>query len=325
MGPLKFENIYFNKIWGGRDFSNFRNNLPQGDIGESWDVACHPHGTSIISNGEFKGMKLSELIDIKEEEIIGKEVSKSWFPLLVKLINAKEKLSVQVHPSDDYARIAEGELGKTEAWYIVEASKDANIVLGTRHCTKEQFKKAMETGKFDEYMNVIPVKKGEVYFVKSGLIHAIGGGIIIAEIQQNSDTTYRVYDYNRGRELHLDKAMDVINLNLFGEKSRGLEVKYDGYSKIYYCLCENFSLELYDITSSVKEVSDPERFYIYLVVEGNGEILFKGGKETIDLGESILIPASLGDYEIYGNLKILKTYVPDVEKVKSEILRNVIF
>lgn len=325
MGPLKFENIYFNKIWGGRGFSNFRNNLPEGDIGESWDVACHPHGTSIISNGEFKAMKLSELIELKGEEVIGSRISKSWFPLLLKLINAKEKLSVQVHPSDDYAGKFEGEMGKTEAWYIVEASNDAKLVLGTKNCTKEQFKKAIEMGKFDEYMNIVPVKKGEVYFVKSGLIHAIGKGIIIAEIQQNSDTTYRVYDYNRGRELHIDKALDVVNLNLLGEKSRGLEVKYDGYSKIYYCLCENFSLELYDITSSAHEVSDHERFYIYLVVEGNGEILYKDGKETIDLGESILIPANLGEYEIKGNLKLLKAYVPDVEKIKTEILRNVIF
>jgi len=325
MGPLKFENIYFHKIWGGSDLSIFRNNLPEGDIGESWDVACHSHGTSVIANGEYKGMKLIELIELKGEEIIGSKISKSWFPLLVKLINANEELSVQVHPEDEYARKVEGEMGKTEVWYIMEAAEGANLVLGTKNCTKEQFKKAVEKGNFEDYMNIIPVKKGEVYFVKSGLIHAIGKGVIIVEIQQNSDTTYRVYDYNRGRELHIDKALDVVNFNLKGQRSRGLRVQHEGYSKIYYCLCENFSLELYEINKNVKEVSDTERFYIFTVVEGHGEILYRDAREAITLGESILIPAKLGEYEIKGNLKILKTYVPDVEKVKEELLSIVIF
>lgn len=325
MGPLKFENIYFDKIWGGRDLEVFRNNLPPGDIGESWDVACHPHGTSIIANGDYKGMKLSELIELKGEEIIGSKITKSWFPLLVKLINAKEKLSVQVHPEDEYARNTEGEMGKTEVWYVVEAFEGASLVLGTKECTKEQFKKAIETDKFDELMNRIPVKKGEVYFVKSGLVHAIGEGVIIAEIQQNSDTTYRVYDYNRGRELHIDKALDVVNLKLRGNRSEGLRAQYNGYVKIFYCLCDHFSLELYEITDNVSECSDNERFYIFTVVEGQGRIAYKGGSENLSFGDSILIPAQLGEYEIKGKLKLLKSYVPDVEKVKSEILSNVIF
>jgi mannose-6-phosphate isomerase len=325
MGPLKFENIYFDKIWGGRDLEVFRNNLPPGDIGESWDVACHPHGTSIIANGDYKGMKLGELIELKGEEIIGSKITKSWFPLLVKLINAKEKLSVQVHPEDEYARNTEGEMGKTEVWYVVEAFEGASLVLGTKECTKEQFKKAIETDKFDELMNRIPVKKGEVYFVKSGLVHAIGEGVIIAEIQQNSDTTYRVYDYNRGRELHIEKALDVVNLKLRGKRSEGLRAQYDGYVKIFYCLCDHFSLELYEITDKVSECSDNERFYIFTVVEGQGRITYKGGNENISFGDSILIPAQLGEYEIKGKLKLLKSYVPDVEKVKSEILSKVTF
>lgn len=325
MIPLKFENIYFDKIWGGRDLKIFRDNLPKGDIGESWDVACHSHGTSTIANGEYKGIKLNELIELKGEEVIGSKISKSWFPLLVKIINSKEKLSVQVHPDDEYARKVEGEMGKTEIWYVIEAFEGANIVLGTKGCTKEQFKKAIEIGKLDNFMNVIPIKKGDVYLVRSGLIHAIGQGVIIAEIQQNSDTTYRVYDYNRGRELNIDKALDVVNFYLKGEKSKGLKVQFDGYSKIYYCLSKYFSLELYDITESVIEVSDIERFFIYTVVEGQGEIICKDGSEYIRCGDSILIPAQLGEYKILGNLKLLKSYVPDEEKVKNEILSKIIF
>ncbi|ERI95661.1 mannose-6-phosphate isomerase, class I [Clostridiales bacterium oral taxon 876 str. F0540] len=324
MYPLKFENLYYDKIWGGRDLELFRDNLPEGEIGESWDVACHPHGTSVISNGVFKGMRLDELIKLKGSEIVGSKISKEWFPLLVKLINAKDKLSVQVHPEDEYAKKIEGEMGKTEVWYVVEAFEGANLVVGTKNCTKEQFKKAIETGEFDEFMNKIPVKKGEVYFVKSGLIHAIGEGVIIAEIQQNSNTTYRVYDYNRGRELHIDKALDVVNLDLKGEKSNGLKIEKEGFSKTYYCICEHFSLELYDVEYSFKERSDVERFYIFTAVDGEGEIFYLNGSEIIKKGDSLLIPASLGEYEIKGNIKLLKSYVPDLEKIKNEILQNVI-
>ena len=324
MYPLKFENIYFDKIWGGRDFQLFRSNMPEGNIGESWDVACHPHGTSFVANGEFKGMKLDQLIKLKGSEIIGSHISEAWFPLLVKLINAKDKLSVQVHPDDKYGKEAEGEMGKTEAWYVVEACEGASLVVGTKNCTREQFKKAIEGGEFDKFLNKIPVHKGDVYFVKSGLIHAIDEGVIIAEIQQNSDTTYRVYDYNRGRDLHIDKALDVADLSLIGEKSKGLKVQQEGYNKIYYCLCEHFALELYEVVESFKECSDSERFYIFTAVEGEGEIFSKGKSEAIKKGDSILIPASLGEYEVRGAVKLLKSYVPNINKAKEEILRNVV-
>ena len=325
MYPIKFENIYFNKIWGGRDLELFRNNLPEGNIGESWDVACHSHGTSVIKNGEFKGRKLDELIKLKGSELIGTKISKETFPLLIKLINAKDKLSVQVHPEDKYAMETEGEMGKTEVWYVVEAFSGANLVVGTKEgCTKEQFKKAIEEGKLEAYMNKIPVKKGEVYFVKSGLIHAIGEGVIIAEIQQNSDTTYRVYDYNRGRELHVEKALNVVNLDLKGERSTGVKAQMDGYSKTYYCACDKFSLELYDVNEAFSESSDKERFYVFTCVDGQGKIKYSNGTESIEKGESILIPAYLGEYMVSGNIKLLKSYVPDIEKLKNEIFEHVI-
>ncbi|WP_427337996.1 type I phosphomannose isomerase catalytic subunit [Caloranaerobacter sp. DY30410] len=323
MYPLKFENIYFEKIWGGRDLKNFRDNLPDGNIGESWDVACHKNGTSVVSNGEFKGMKLDELIKLKGSELIGTKISQEWFPLLIKFINARDKLSVQVHPDDEYGMKVEGEMGKTEVWYVVEAFEGTNLILGTKDCTKEQFRKAIETGELDKYLNRVPVKKGDVYFVKSGLIHAIGEGVIIAEIQQNSDTTYRVYDYNRGRELHIDKALDVVDLSLEGRKSKGIKIEREGYTKTYYCLCKDFSLELYDVFDSFEECSDEERFFIFTCVEGEGEIIYKDGTEKIKKGDSLLIPASLGEYKFSGRMKVLKSYVPDVKKVEKEILEVV--
>lgn len=324
MYPLKFKNLYYNKVWGGRDLELFRDNLPEGNIGESWDIACHPHGMSVVSNGEFKGTKLIDLIKLKGNDLLGTEIPKDWFPLLIKLINAKDKLSVQVHPDDEYAKRVEGEMGKTEVWYVVEAFEGANIVIGTKKgCTKEQLKNAIETGTLDKYMNKVSVKKGDVFFVRSGLIHAIGEGVIIAEIQQNSDTTYRVYDYNRGRELHIEKALDVINLDLIAKNSTGLTIKNEGYNKTYLCLCKDFSLELYDVRTSFTENSDKERFFAFTCVEGSGEIIYKDGKETINKGDSLLIPASLGEYTFKGNMKVLKSYVPDVKKLENEILNYV--
>lgn len=325
MYPLKFESLYYEKIWGGRDLEKFKNDLPQGDIGESWDVACHSHGMSIVSNGEYKGKKLDELIELLGAELLGTKISKEWFPLLVKLISAQDKLSVQVHPDDEYAREVEGDMGKTEAWYIVDAKDGAGLILGNKECTKEEFRKALEDGDFEKYLNKVEVKKGDVYFVKSGLLHAICEGVVIAEIQQNSDTTYRVFDYNRGREIHVDKALDVVDLSLKPEKSKGLKVQCDGYDKTYLCLSENFSLEKYEVYKSCRECSDLERFSIFTCVDGNGSIKFKGGVETIELGESILIPATMGEYTFEGNITMVKSYVPNVEKVEKEILEVVTY
>lgn len=323
MYPIRFENLYYEKVWGGRDFNIFRNNMPEGNIGETWDVACHPNGMSVVDNGVFKGIKLKDLIDKLGHQLIGTEMSTEKFPLLVKLINAKDKLSVQVHPDDEYGMRVEGEFGKTEIWYVVEAFEGANLVVGTKDCTREQFVKAIETGNFDEYLNKVEVKKGDTFFVKSGLVHAIGEGVIIAEIQQNSDTTYRVYDYNRGREIHVEKALDCIDFSLKGHRAKGLKVQYEGYDKTYISLCEYFSLEKYDIRTNYKEESNKERFFIFTCVEGNGVIYFDNGELDIKKGDSILIPANLGKYEFKGNMELLKSYVPNIKEVEEEILKVV--
>jgi mannose-6-phosphate isomerase len=266
-------------------------------------------------------MRLDKLIEEKGEGLLGKELVGRKFPLLIKFLSPNEKLSVQVHPNDKYAaKYENGELGKTEAWYIVEANEDAYIVLGTNGCSKEEFQKSIEDGTVENYMNKINVKKGDVYYLKSGLIHTMGPGVIVAEIQQNSDTTYRVYDYGRGRETHVKKALDVIRFDSEGRKREGLLVEKDGYSKTYYCLSEHFSLEIYNIFLSMVEESDNDRFYIFTAVEGEGRIYYNKGKVDFKRGESIFIPATLGEYSIQGNCKLIKSYVPDVETVQEKIL-----
>lgn len=319
MYPLKFENLYYDKVWGGRDLEKFRSNMPDGKIGESWDIACHKNGMSIVLSGEYKGKRLDELINEKGSDLLGTKISKDWFPLLIKFLTPNTKLSVQVHPDDEYAKRVEGEMGKAEVWYIADAKEGAEIIAGLKKgVTRKQLEQAIKDGTVEECMNSIPVKKGETYLIKHGLIHTVTNAVV-AEIQQNSDTTYRFYDYNRGRELHIKKALDVINYDLEGKKAKGIKIEKEGYDKTYLCYGKDFSLELYDIKSSCSEKSDPERFYAFTCVEGSGEIEYSGGIEKINMGDSLLIPASLGAYEIKGSMKVLKSYVPDVDKMEREI------
>lgn len=310
MYPLKFENIYFEKIWGGKELSKYRTNVDSSKgIGESWDVACHPNGISIIRNGKYKGMSLKELIELKGSAILGSKVSKGVFPLLVKILNTADKLSVQVHPDDDYALENEGEMGKTEVWYIIDAEEDSYIILGVDNCSKEEFRKQILEGNPENCMKRIGVKKGDVFHIKSGLIHGMSGGLLIAEIQQNSDTTYRVYDYNRGRQLHIDKALDVIDFNLEGRRCEGIRSEYSTYIKTIYCSDKYFTLELLDIKTQLITSSDLEKFHIYTCVEGSGYMEYDRGRETINMLDSILIPAALGEYKLVGQMKLLKSHI----------------
>lgn len=320
MYPIKFENLYYERIWGGKHLEKFRDNVPNGVIGESWDIACHKNGTGRVENGELKGKDFNELIELYGEKFLGTEINKEEFPLLIKLITAQDKLSVQVHPDDEYANRVEKDSGKTEAWYVVDAEENASLIVGTKDCDKEKFKKAIDSGDLDKYLNKIPVKKGDFFYVQSGLVHAICEGVLIAEIQQNSDTTYRVYDYNRGREIHVEKALDVIDFSLKGENSKGILVEKDGYDKTYLCLGEYFTIQKYTINSSVKEKSDEERFYLFTCVDGNGVIRHANREEKILMGDSIFIPATLGDYELVGNFTLLKSYVPNLKNEEKEIL-----
>ncbi|WP_446897900.1 type I phosphomannose isomerase catalytic subunit [Clostridium sp. LBM24168] len=324
MYPIRFENLYYEKIWGGRDFELFRDNLPEGKIGESWDVACHPNGMSIISNGKFRGMRFDELIRNQGDKLLGTKINKNRFPLLVKLINATDKLSIQVHPDDEYAGRFENQMGKTEAWYVIEAFSGASLIVGSKEgCTYEQFKNGIYQGNLEAYMNRIHVKKGDVFFIKSGMVHAICEGVILAEIQQNSDITYRVYDYNRGRELHIKKALDVANLKLKAKNNTGIKILRNGYSKTYLCLSKKFAMELYDVFNEAVGFSDKERFYIFTCVDGKGDIIYDNGTEPVKIGDSILIPASMGKYKLKGKMKLIKSYVPDIYKVERKILDEI--
>ncbi|NJD03091.1 MAG: class I mannose-6-phosphate isomerase [Ruminiclostridium sp.] len=321
--PLKFKPVYKDYVWGGRNFEKLGKQLPEGIVAESWEVSCHKNGTSIVANGEFEGITLPNLIKLFGRALIGSELPEKdveKFPLLVKFIDADKNLSVQVHPGDSYARANEnGEYGKNEMWYIIAARPGAKLVYDVRPgITREAFAQAVRDNKVESCLKSIEVFPGDAINIPSGLIHAIGQGIMLAEVQQNSDTTYRVYDYGRtDRPLHIEKALDVIDFNSAGrkEKYEGLELDLgNGSSKKHIIATDYFSVEVYNIDGTVTEYATGGKFYIYTVFEGSGGMVWDTGSLDIKAGESLLIPAALGKYALSGRMKALKCYVPNIKK-----------
>ena len=214
-----------------------------------------------------------------------------------------------MHPGDEYAQRVENQFGKTEAWYVIDAKPGAKLIVGTKNCNKEVFANAIEEGRCEEYLNIVDVKKGDCFLINSGLVHAICEGLIIAEIQQNSDVTYRVYDYGRPREIHVEKSLDVINFDLEAENLSNKEVvKFDGFSKVDFCENQYFGMQKFNIETEWSDCSNEDKFFILTCVDGNGTIKGEGFSEEIKMGDSYLIPATLGKYVVKGNLSVIKSY-----------------
>ncbi|MFW6281102.1 MAG: type I phosphomannose isomerase catalytic subunit [Halanaerobium sp.] len=321
--PLKFDHKYIEKVWGGRKLESFRSDLPDGKIGESWDISVHKDKLSIVKNGKLKGKSLKELTEMFPVQILGEEIKEEEFPFLFKIIDAHSQLSIQVHPDERYASKNKGESSKIEAWYIMDAEEDSHLIVGTKDCSESEFKKAVQNNEFNAYVNKIEVKKGDVFFIKPGLLHAVGSGVMVAEIQQSSDTTYRIYDYGRDRELHLAKALDVIDFKMQSKKRKGLKISADNYDYTYYCLHDKLAMDIIDIKKTYKFNGDRERFHILSVLEGSGMIRWEDEEMQLDKTDSLLIPAYLEGYIIEGKLKLMKSYLPDLEQTKNNILATI--
>lgn len=325
MYPIKTTPIFKQYIWGGENLKTlYGKDIPGKPTAESWEVGCHPNGTSLAANGEYAGKPLTEVISSMGRDLVGENINPDEkFPLLLKVLDAEGNLSVQVHPEDTYAAAHEnGEKGKTEMWYVLSAKPGAQLVYGFKEgVTKELYAKAIEEGTLEEILNYVDVSAGDVFFIPAGTVHAIGAGIIIAEMQQNSDTTYRVYDYNRvgadgkKRELHVEKALDVSDIACVTgrEKAPGLVVKDGDNTITYYVVCNYFAFEKLDIAKAM-QIKTNNKLHILFIAQGSGEIRYNGGSESFTAGESILIPAAMGEYEICGNCQVLKSYVPDKQK-----------
>jgi len=321
--PLTFIPVFKDYIWGGRNLEKLGRKLPEGIIAESWDIAAHKDGISTVNNGIFAGYSLVELQDKLGLDLIG--TNNQWaqergkFPLLIKLLDANRPLSVQVHPNDEYARINEGnELGKTEMWVVLHAKEGAEVILGVNAgTTPSKFRAGIEKGKLEPYLHHIPVKKGDHICVPSGALHAIMDGVIIAEIQQNSNTTYRVYDWNRvgadgnPRPLHIDKALDVINFEQIEPSisppkliSSNAGIRRSTLCTNAYFITEKVEL---DAGASYSGFCSGETLEIWGLIKGQASI----NEVALNPVQFALLPAVLGEFEVTAKRAtvFLRTYV----------------
>lgn len=322
MYPLKFKKTLVKKVWGGRKFNSILDmELPDESLyGESWEVSSHRGGLSYIENGEYAGCSLVDIINKNKEEMLGEEIVKRFkgeFPLLIKYLDINDRLSVQVHPSDDYALRVEREFGKSECWYVMEASEDATLILGVKDgVTKDIFKKKVESKDFSDLFNTIKVKKGDFINLLPGVVHAtLKGSILICEVQQNSDTTYRIYDFDRLvdgklRELHLDKALDVIDFEgkvQISTSENRQKILLVGAKKEELVRGEYFNVDKY-LIDGIFEDETNSNFKILSILDGVGEIICNNISYSIKKGDTYFIPAGLKTI-LKGKVEILKSYL----------------
>ncbi len=308
--PVKLTPAIKDYLWGGRRLiTDYGKKTDLEKAAESWELSTHPDGESIVCSGSFAGATLTEYINQNGTKCIGSRAAAfDFFPILIKFIDAKDSLSIQVHPDDEYALKTEGEYGKTEMWYIVDCEPDSYIYYGLNcEVTKDEFKERIENNTLLEILNKVSVHKGDVFFIPSGTIHAICSGILICEIQQNSNTTYRVYDYDRRgkdgnpRELHIDKAVEVSNLFPTPPQER----RDDNV----LASCKYFTAEKIICSGTAEIKTDCGCFRSLIVLDGTGTLTKDGFTLPIHKGESIFIPAQNGSFILHGQLEAILSYV----------------
>jgi mannose-6-phosphate isomerase len=308
--PIFLSPVFQERIWGGTKLrTEFGYAIDSEITGECWAVSAHPNGQSVVKNGPYKGKTLGELWS-EHRELFG-NLKNDVFPLLTKILDANNDLSVQVHPNDEYANAHEnGELGKTECWYIIDCEENAEIIFGHNAETKEQFVEMVQQGKWNDLLRRVKVKPGDFFYVPSGTIHALCAGVLILETQQSSDTTYRVYDYDRvdqngqKRKLHLQKSIDVTTI-----PHQTIELKpevetVEGGKITTFVNEKYFSVYKWDITSAATFKQD-KPFLIGSVIQGSGNINTEEGNFPIKKGDHFILPYELGEFEITGNVELV--------------------
>jgi mannose-6-phosphate isomerase len=329
--PLAVERKLVQRIWGGQRLATrlrLNGSCPP-QLGETWEV----FDTNMIRNGHLAGQTLAQVAARYGAQLVGTRPLARYgagFPLLIKFIDANDRLSLQVHPNDGYAHTHEsatGFHGKTEAWYILEAEPGADIIYGlSQSIDRATFEAAVQAGNLEPLLQRVPVSKGDIILVPAGTLHAINAGIVLFEIQEKSDLTYRVYDYGRvdratgkPRELHLQKALDVMDMTPpFVTKQRSLPLEEDG-TRTLLVACSHFALEHWQITREQPHATSPESMAIITAIEGRGTLAWEEGKIDLCAGESLVLPAALGGWFLRpaqgtGMLHVLHSYVPDLER-----------
>jgi len=317
--PIKFQPILKDKIWGGQKLNqilNKQSDLP--NIGESWEISDVEGDTSVVINGLLQGQTLKQLVQTYKEALVGQknfDVFGEKFPLLIKFIDAKEDLSIQLHPNDELAAKRHNSFGKTEMWYVMQADDDANLIVGfNQKVTPELYLQHLKSKTLTKILNFDKVTTGDTYFIEVGRVHAIGAGVMLAEIQQTSDITYRVYDWDRvddqgnERELHNDLALDAIGFDMEDD----FRVAYDKFPNQSNKMvsCPYFTTNYLQLNATIQKENSHDSFMIYICVEGEAEIKTDDFSEKVIKGETILVPASITSFQISSkNATLLEVYV----------------
>jgi len=315
--PLQFEPILKERIWGGEKLKTILNKPIVSKItGESWELSTVEGDVSVVANGDLKGKSLMDLIDETPDAILGTKVYERFgkqFPLLFKYLDAREDLSIQVHPNDKLAKERHNSFGKTEMWYVMQADADARIIVGFKEdSSKEEYLKHLHDNTLVSILDDVKAKAGDVFFLETGTVHAIGAGLVVAEIQQTSDITYRLYDFDRvdaqgnKRELHVDLALDAINYNKVDTQK-----KYDSKANTSNTVvdCPYFTTNFLPLEDKLGVSKSGETFTVYMCIDGSFEIEYAGFSNTYVKGDTVLVPASVNKFILDGNASILEIYI----------------
>jgi mannose-6-phosphate isomerase len=315
--PIQFEPIFKYRIWGGNKLnSSLNKNTTEDKIGESWEISSIPDSSSVVSNGKWKGRTLNDLVTEFPDELLGaNSITKfgKLFPLLFKFLDAQDDLSIQVHPNDELATKRHNSKGKTEMWYVVEAEPNSEIIVGFKpNQNKDTYLKSLEDNTILSILETFTVSKGDVFFLNAGTVHAIGKGLLIAEIQQMSDITYRLFDYDRiditgsKRELHTKEATEAINFEVVSAKKE--YVKQENISTLLVD-CDYFTTNYLKIANYLDYKPKTDSFTVWMLVEGSVEVEIDLQIYSYKKGDSILFPASLNNFSVTGNATLLEIYI----------------
>ena len=315
--PLQFKPILKDRIWGGTKLQSVLNKeIISQTTGESWELSTVPNDVSVVCNGDLKGKDLNELIELYPVEILGKSVLERFgkqFPLLFKFIDAREDLSIQLHPNDDLAQKRHNSFGKTEMWYVMQADKGSRLVVGFKmDSNKDEYLAKLASKELISLLDETEVNKGDIFFLETGTIHAIGGGVVIAEIQQTSDVTYRIYDWDRvdangnGRELHTDLALDAINFNTTKAKV-DYENKINHSNKTVHC--DYFKTNVIPLDGKMNWKAHNGSFTVLMCTEGEFSLEVENTSYSYKMGDTVLLPATIEKAIISGNANLLEVWV----------------
>ncbi len=316
---IKFEPLLKQTLWGGDKIIPFKHlNEKLENVGESWEISGVKDNETIVAEGEFKGKSLNDLVREQKEKLVGKENYQRFgdeFPLLIKFIDARQDLSIQVHPTDEIAHRQGKSRGKTEMWYALEPTPGAQLYNGLKQqITPEQYKAMVENDTITDALARYEVNEGDVFFIPAGRIHAIGAGCFVAEIQQTSDVTYRIYDFKRKdkngnyRELHTQLASESIDYTVLPNYRAEYErTKNEG---VQVATCPYFTTAVYDLTEPMTlDYSELDSFVILIAVKGEGKLTCNGKEMTFQMGDTVLLPATTEEVKVEGEVKFLETYV----------------